>query len=342
MITDLNGATLAFDRTDNHLVILDQTLLPKEVKLLHLSVPDEIFEAISVLRVRGAPAIGVAAAIAMAVCAKNIKMQDKQEYFTRLESIKEYLASSRPTAQNLFWALERMMATARQVEYLSISQINERLADEAELVLNEDIAVCRRIGGHGAMLLGDGACVLTHCNAGRLAAVKYGTALAPVYVAAEQGKKIHVYVDETRPLLQGARLTAYELADAGIKTTVICDNMAGSLMAAGKVDAVITGADRIAKNFDAANKIGTLQLAVMAKHFGVPFYIAAPKSTFDPDCASGNDIVIEMRSGSEIAGVWRESAAVPPDFDYNPAFDVTPAALISAIITEEGVHYLHE
>lgn len=342
MMTDLNGATLAFDRNNNQLVILDQTLLPKYVKLLYLSDPQGIFEAISVLRVRGAPAIGVSAAVGIAVCAKNIKTGDKQEYFTRLMSIKEYLASSRPTAQNLFWALDRMIAAAEQVRNLSIAQINENLADEAERILSEDVAVCRKIGEHGAALFSDGARVLTHCNAGRLAAVKYGTALAPVYVAAEQGKKLSVYADETRPLLQGARLTAYELANAGIETTVICDNMAASLMAAGKVDAVITGADRIAKNFDAANKIGTLPLAIAAKYFGIPFYIAAPKSTFDPECASGEDIVIEQRSGSEIAGVWQESAAAPPYFDYNPAFDVTPAALITAVISEEGVQYLNQ
>lgn len=339
MIEDLQGATLAFDRKNNFLVILDQTLLPRAVKLLHLSAPSDIFEAIQSLRVRGAPAIGVAAAISMAVCAKNILRPDKENYFTEIEGIKSYLASSRPTAQNLFWALERMMSVAEKHKSESIQFINEKLADEAEKILDEDVSVCRRIGEHGAVLIKESMNILTHCNAGRLAAVRYGTALAPIYVAAEQGRKVHVYADETRPLLQGARLTAYELVAAGIDTTVICDNMAASLMAEGRVDMVITGADRIAANLDAANKIGTFQLGIMADYFGIPFYVAAPCSTFDPSCKKGEDIVIEMRSGDEIAGTWLKSEGKKPDFSYNPAFDVTPARLIDGIITEDGIIY---
>lgn len=337
MIISLEGSTLAFDQKENKLVIIDQTLLPNDVKLLYLSSSEEIFEAIKELKVRGAPAIGVAAAIGLAVCAKDIKTCDKQIYFTDLERIKEYFESSRPTARNLFWALDRMMGVAGEVKDLTVGEINEKLAAEAKKILDEDVAVCRKIGENGESLFRDSGSVMTYCNAGALAAVRYGTALAPLYIAAEKGRKIKVYACETRPLLQGARLTAYELARAGFDTSVICDNMAASLMAAGKVDAVITGADRIAKNYDTANKIGTLSLAALAKHFGLPFYVAAPCSTFDPDCERGEDIIIEMRDGAEIAGKLEYAGANKPDFSYNPAFDVTPAGLITAIITENGI-----
>ncbi len=342
MITDLYGATLAFDRAENKLVIIDQTLLPEQEILLYLDNPESVFEAIRSLRVRGAPAIGVSAAVALAVCAVKLKNNDRQAFFSRIYEIKEYLAASRPTAQNLFWALERMAATAKsaETENYPIDICKEKLCDEAQRIIDEDIEICRKIGENGEKLLADGSRVLTHCNAGRLAAVRYGTALAPVYMANEHGKKIKVFADETRPVLQGARLTAYELCSAGIDVSVICDNMAASLMAKGMIDVVITGADRIAANFDTANKIGTLSLAVNAKHFGIPFYIAAPMSTFDSKCESGNDIIIENRSGDEISGQYFvDRNKKRPDYSYNPAFDVTPRELISAVIIEKGIIY---
>jgi len=332
----LNGRTLDFDRDGNCLAIIDQTLLPNEEKILRLETKEEIFEAIRSLRVRGAPAIGVAAAIGFAVTAGGIKNNDKRAFFNELDSLKEYFAACRPTARNLFWALERMRGAAENNKNAEIEDIKQLLKDEAEKIIIEDIEICRKIGENGAALLNDGDTILTHCNAGRLAAVEYGTALAPVYIAAERGMKIKVYADETRPLLQGARLTAYELCEKGIDTTVICDNMAASLMAKGTINAIFVGADRIAANGDAANKIGTLPLAIAAKYFGVPFYVCAPLSTFDKNCLSGADIIIEERSGDEISTLHYKERKTPENAKYyNPAFDVTPRGLITAIITED-------
>ncbi len=331
--------TVALDEADNALVIIDQTLLPKEIKLLHLKKQSDIFEAIKLLRVRGAPAIGVAAGIGLYLASLEIKTPDREAFLHELHSASEYLNSARPTAVNLSWALHRTEAAALGCTGTP-DECRKALHDECLTILNEDIEVCRRIGENGLKLLKPGYGILTHCNAGRLATVRYGTATSPVYLGHQRGYNFRVYCDETRPLLQGARLTSFELSSAGIDTTLICDNMAASLMKTGKIDAVITGCDRVAMNGDAANKIGTLGVAVLAKHFGIPFYIAAPSSTVDPNTATGCDIVIEERDENEICEMWYKDRMAPENVKtWNPAFDVTGNELISAIITEHGVIY---
>ena len=269
-------------------MLIDQTRLPGELKILSLYTIEEMEAAICTLQVRGAPAIGVAAAIGLAVLAREICEND---YEARLLAYAGRLRATRPTAVNLAWALDRMLSGPHDAQ---------SLARQALAIWEEDIAACRRIGEHGSALLRDGDHVLTHCNAGRLAAVRYGTALAPIYVAAEHGKNIHVYADETRPLLQGARLTAYELREAGVPATLLCDNMAAGLLRDGKVDGVFVGADRIARNGDAANKTGSLGLSIIARYYGVPFYVCAPFSTVDFDCADGRRIPIEQRAPEEV------------------------------------------
>lgn len=331
--------TVSYDAQNNRLVLLDQTLLPEDMVFLRLSSSEEIFEAIRSLRVRGAPAIGVAAAIGMAVIANNIKTSSFQEFRLLFDATKKYLASSRPTAVNLFWALDRMARVVEESSGDSIILLNDELTKTALKIQQEDIDTCRKIGENALELLQDGFRVLTHCNAGRLAAVRYGTALAPLYVGAERGYRFQVYADETRPLLQGARLTAWELTQAGIPVTVLCDNMASSLMKSGEVDAVLVGADRIAANGDTANKIGTSGLAVLARHYGIPFYVLAPTSTIDPTCESGDSITIEHRAPEEVTSMWYSKPMVPSSAGvFNPAFDVTDASLITAIVTEGGIH----
>ena len=317
--------TVSFDIEHNRLVLIDQALLPGELKILSLHTIEEMEAAICTLQVRGAPAIGVAAAIGLAVLAREIE----GDYEAQLLCYAERLKATRPTAVNLAWALERMLAGSHDPE---------SLARQAVSIWEEDIETCRRIGEHGSALLRDGDHVLTHCNAGRLAAVRYGTALAPTYVAAEQGKKLHVFADETRPLLQGARLTAYELAEAGIPVTLLCDNMAASLLSEGKIAAVLVGADRIARNGDAANKIGSLGLSILARHYGVPFYVCAPFSTVDFQCAEGGRIPIEQRAPEEVTQAWYARRMAPADVEvYNPAFDIIPNENITAFVTERGV-----
>ncbi|NLA77665.1 MAG: S-methyl-5-thioribose-1-phosphate isomerase [Clostridiales bacterium] len=338
MITNLNGETLRFDRVENCLCILDQTKLPCEEKLLYLKTQEEIYDAIKLLKVRGAPAIGVAAAAGAAVIANSLNTLNRAEFDCEMDKAIKYLASSRPTAVNLFWALERMKKIIDSNPRMGVEPMKKLLSDEAERMHSQDIEICRRIGENGADLITDGDGILTHCNAGRLAAVKYGTALAPVYIACEQGKRVKVYSDETRPLLQGARLTCWELTSAGIDTTVICDNMAASIMAKGAVNAVFVGADRIAANFDTANKIGTYSVAILAKHFGIPFYVCAPESTFDKNTPDGTGIPVEERAGEEITQMWYERRMAPEGVKtYNPAFDVTPHGLITAFVTENGI-----
>ena len=330
--------TVALDEERRQLVIIDQTLLPNEEKHLALDREEEIIEAIQKLRVRGAPAIGVAAAIGLYVCAYRVPERDAVQWCMRIHEIGDRIAHARPTAVNLSWAVERMLRVLDHSADSGIAQALSALHDEACRIRDEDIDTCARIGENGAALIRDGAGLLTHCNAGRLAAVRYGTALAPIYRAAEQGKRLKVYADETRPLLQGARLTAYELSDAGIDTTLLCDNMAASLMAQGKIDAVFVGCDRVAANGYAANKIGTLGVAILAKHFGVPFYVCAPTSTIDLSCPRGEKIVIEERAPSEVTYLWYSQPMAPDGIHvYNPAFDVTPHELITAIVTEKGV-----
>ncbi len=332
--------TVDYDVQKNALVIIDQTLLPNETVFLTLTTVEQAREAICALRVRGAPAIGVAAAIAYAVAAQNIQTTDFCEFSLLLSAVKDCLATSRPTAVNLVWALERMEQVLKDNKGVPVFIIKKMLQEKALEIKQEDIAVCRKIGENGAPLLEDGFGILTHCNAGRLAAVQYGTALAPIYVGTEQGKNFKVFADETRPLLQGARLTAWELNQAGIDVTVLCDNMAASLMHTGRVNAVIVGADRIAANGDTANKIGTSGIAILAKHYGIPFYVAAPTSTLDKACATGASIKIEHRAGTEVTQMWYKKPMAPEGVGvYNPAFDVTDHALITAIITERGVHY---
>ena len=334
----LRRDTVALDEKENALVIIDQTLLPGEVKMLSLRRQEDIREAIYMLRVRGAPAIGVAAAIGLYLAALEIDTDSADEFFGRLAAAKAYLAAARPTAVNLFWALDRMERAALACREKPIGEIKARLRDEAVRIREEDIETCRKIGENGLTLLRNGCGVLTHCNAGQLATTRYGTALAPIHLGRERGWNFRVFCDETRPLLQGARLSAYELMADGVDTTVICDNMASQVMKNGWVDAVLVGADRIAANGDACNKIGTSGVAILARHYGVPFYVLAPLSTIDRTLATGAEIPIEERRGAEITEMWYARPMAPSGVKtYNPAFDVTDASLITGIVTEKGV-----
>jgi methylthioribose-1-phosphate isomerase len=323
---------------DGHLSLLDQTLLPLEVK--HATCRDvaSVCEAIRSLRVRGAPAIGIAAAYGVCVALQTADEKDVDNFFARLDEVVDSLAASRPTAVNLFWALERMRRRAVALRATSSPrEIRRALLAEARAIHEEDRAMCRRIGRYGAALLADGQGVLTHCNAGGLATADYGTALAVIFAAQEAGKRVHVYADETRPLLQGARLTAWELRQRGIDVTLICDSMAAQVMREGRVQAVVTGADRIAANGDTANKIGTYGVALLAAAHDIPFYVAAPSSTFDLSIPDGDQIPIEQRDPREITHGFGRQTAPDGIAVYNPAFDVTPARLIRAIICERGV-----
>jgi methylthioribose-1-phosphate isomerase len=322
---------------DGHLRMIDQTLLPVEFREIDCCDVATVWEAIKTLRVRGAPAIGIAAAYGVCVGLQNVLDSGEAAFFARLREVADYLASSRPTAVNLFWALQRMESKAQELRGRPSREIAEGLLAEARAIHEEDRRMCRAIGRHGAELLRDGQGVLTHCNAGGLATADYGTALAVFFAAAESGKTLHVYADETRPLLQGARLTAWELHERGIEVTVICDSMAAQVMREGKISAVVTGADRIAANGDSANKIGTYGVAVLAKAHGIPFYIAAPSSTFDLSLESGVEIPIEERDPREITHGFGRQTAPEGIRVYNPAFDVTPAELIATIICEKGI-----
>lgn len=330
--------TVALDENQCELVIIDQTKLPNEMALLHIHKLKETYDAIKTLAVRGAPAIGVAAAIGIYVACERFENDNIEGFQKEFYEAKEYLASSRPTAVNLFWALDRMDRVVKRNAGLSVKEMKMLLHDEALKILNEDIAVCRKLGEYGLTLIKNGYGILTHCNAGQLAAVKYGTALAPIHLGAEQGMKFRVYCDETRPLLQGARLSAYEMVSIGMDTTVLCDNMAATVMKNGLINAVFTGCDRVASNGDAANKIGTMNVAILAKYFSIPFYVFAPTSTIDMKCKSGGDIPIESRNSEEVSGLWYKKQMTPDGVNiFNPAFDVTEADLITAIITEYGV-----
>ena len=321
---------------DGHLRMIDQTLLPGEYREIDCTEVEQVWEAIKMLRVRGAPAIGIAAAYGVCVGVQSAAGGSVEAFNSRLNEVTDYLATSRPTAVNLFWALDRIRTVAEAAGGKA-GPIAERLLEEARRIEAEDRQMCRAIGRHGAELLADGSGVLTHCNAGGLATADYGTALAVFFAAAEAGKTLHVYADETRPLLQGSRLTAWELQRRKIPVTLICDSTAAQVMREGRVQAVVTGADRIAANGDVANKIGTYQVALAAAAHDIPFYVAAPTSTFDLSLASGDDIPIEQRSPEEITHGFGRATA-PEGIDvYNPAFDVTPARLIRAIICERGV-----
>lgn len=321
------------------LSILDQTLLPGEVSYIHLDSLGAVWEAIKKLRVRGAPAIGICAAFGVLVGIEEEDAPDTEAAMAAIREGVEYLSTSRPTAVNLFWALARMrtVAEAAYAEGLGLEAFEARLEAEAQAIHDEELASCLSIGAYGEGLIQDGDGVLTHCNAGGLATIDYGTALAPMVKAHEAGKRVAVYADETRPLLQGARLTAWELMQRGIDVTLICDNMAAQVMREGKIQLVIVGADRIAANGDAANKIGTYGVALIAKAHGVPFYVAAPSSTFDLELASGEAIPIEQRGAEEVTHGFGKATAPDGVKVYNPAFDVTPAEFIAGIITERGI-----
>jgi methylthioribose-1-phosphate isomerase len=317
--------------------LIDQTLLPGELRHLEIDDTERLREAIQMLRVRGAPAIGIAAALGCYLGVRNSEAGDFGAFRDELARVCEYIGSARPTAVNLFWALRRIEALVDRLRDRPVDAIKQAILDEALAMIDEDNEVCRAIGRHGAALLNDGDSILTHCNAGGLATARYGTALAPVFLATEQGKRIHVYADETRPLLQGARLTAWECREAGVPVTLICDNMAATVMAQGKVQAVIVGTDRTAANGDVANKIGTLGVAILAHEFGVPFYVAAPMSSIDMSLGSGAEIPIEQRDPDEVTCGFDKRTA-PEGIDvYNPAFDVTPHRYVAGIITERGI-----
>lgn len=327
--------TIAWEK--DSLVILDQTRLPTEERYVVLETVEDVHRAIHRLEVRGAPAIGVAAALGLYVAVRYGAFTTYDSLKKAIRQAADYLASSRPTAVNLTWALERMTSAVERMPDAEPEAVKRALLDEALAIMAEDRDTCRAIGRHGQALLADGSAVLTHCNAGGLATVDYGTALGVVYAAVEAGKKIRVYADETRPLLQGARLTAWELGKSGVPVTLICDDMAATVMARGLVDCVITGADRIAANGDTANKIGTYGLAVLAREHGLPFYVAAPLSSFDFDLPSGDGIPIEERDPDEVRR-FRGVQTAPPEVDvFNPAFDVTPHRYITAFVTERGV-----
>ena len=317
--------------------IIDQRRLPASFVELDLHGLDQVCDAIRTLAVRGAPAIGVAGAMGMVVALLPHANEPAARFAERLHDVARAIRATRPTAVNLPWAIDRMVRRASGVEGPP-GTIIEALRQEATAIRDEDRAMCQRIGEHGLQLIADGARVLTHCNAGALATAGIGTALAPIYLAVAGGRRVEVVVDETRPLLQGSRLTAWELARAGIPVTVIADNMAASLMRAGRIDLCIVGADRIARNGDVANKVGTYGLAVAARHHGIPLYVAAPASTFDSSTPNGDAIEIEQRHADEVRRGFGALTAAEQASVYNPAFDVTPAALVTAIISDRGVH----
>jgi methylthioribose-1-phosphate isomerase len=318
--------------------LLDQSQLPETVTILECRDYQAVAQAIKELRVRGAPAIGVTAAMGVALGAMDLPESDYSTFETQLIEICDHLARTRPTAVNLFWALERMKKLVRDHRRQPIREVKDLLFDESQRILEEDIAMNKAMGVHGASLIQPGDQILTHCNAGALATAGYGTALGVIRAAWDQGKNIRVFADETRPVLQGARLTAWELMQDNIPVTLITDNMAGSLMQQGRVHRCIVGADRIAGNGDVANKIGTYSVAVLAKAHGIPFYVAAPSSTIDVACSSGQDITIEERSSQEVTALHQGKPIAPEGVDvWNPAFDITPAEYITAIITEKGV-----
>lgn len=332
--------SVRLDDENDALILLDQTLLPNEKIFLEVKKMEDLWDAIYQLKVRGAPAIGIAAAYGVYLGTKHSKALTFDEFYAEFKKVKEYLASSRPTAVNLFWALDRMEARLQKENGKTVSEIKLALKEEAEAIRKEDEKVCETIGQYGLSLLKPGFGILTHCNAGTIATAKYGTALAPIYLGQEKGYNFKVYADETRPLLQGARLTAWELKEAGVDVTLICDNMASIVMKEGKIQAVLVGCDRVARNGDTANKIGTSGVAILANYYKIPFYVCAPLSTIDLNCQTGEDIEIELRPSEEITTKWYEKPMAPKDVKtYNPAFDVTDHQLITAIITEKGIAY---
>lgn len=329
---------VALDEEKGALVIIDQTKLPYEMKLLELTKQEDIWNAIYLLKVRGAPAIGVAAAMGIYLAAKEIQADTWEEFYPKFTKAREYLDSARPTAVNLSWALNRMDDVCRANKDKSLDELKGILHDAAMEIRNEDVWVCKSIGEYGLSLVKPGDGLLTHCNAGKLATVKYGTATAPMYLGQERGYNFRIYADETRPLLQGARLTAFELYESGLDVTLICDNMSATVMKNKWVDAVFVGCDRVAANGDTANKIGTSVLATVASRYHVPVYICAPTSTIDLNTPTGDDIKIEQRPWEEITEMWYKERMAPEGVKvFNPCFDVTDNDLIAGIITEYGI-----
>ena len=330
--------TVTLDDENSAVVIIDQTKLPARTEIISLKTAQEIWDAIYLLQVRGAPAIGVAAAYGIYVLAKGIETEDFDTFYAEFKKQKEYLDSSRPTAVNLSWALNRMEQVVLKNKEKSVAEIKQLLKEESVVIQEEDIRVCKAIGEYGLSLVKPGDGILTHCNAGKLATSKYGTATAPIYLGQERGYQFRVFADETRPLLQGARLTAFELQSSGVDVTLICDNMSATVMKNGWVDAVFVGCDRVAANGDTANKIGTSVVAAVAKLYNVPVYIAAPTSTIDMNTPTGAEIKIEQRKPEEVTEMWYKERMAPEGVKvFNPAFDVTDHELIAGIVTEFGI-----
>lgn len=335
-VTHIDNVKLSEDGAS--VVIIDQTQLPNRTEYLSLNTAEGIYEAIHQLRVRGAPAIGICAGYGIYVLARQIDTDDYAAFLKEFRRLKDYLDSSRPTAVNLSWALRRMERVVTENAGAAVPAIVEKLRAECLAIHEEDIAMCRAISEHGLTLIKDGDGVLTHCNAGPLATSRYGTGLGPLFLGRERGMNFKVFADETRPLLQGARLTSYELEKAGIDVTLICDNMASIVMKQGWINACFVGCDRVAANGDVANKIGTSGVAIIARHYGVPFYVLGPTSTIDMACATGDDIKIELRNPAEIKQkFYTQPTALAETKCYNPAFDVTDHELIAGIVTEKGI-----
>ena len=337
---DMAACSVHLSEDERSVEILDQTQLPNRTEYLTLQTAQEIYDAIKTLAVRGAPAIGICAGYGMYVLAGRRQAKDAKALYEALSADGDYLISSRPTAVNLSWAVKRMLGVLADNTDKTVPEAVQILKEEAKEIHREDIRMCYRIAEYGLSLVKPGDGILTHCNAGPLATSKYGTATGPVFLAKERGIDLHVFSDETRPLLQGARLTSYELHKAGIDVTLICDNMASIVMKNGWVQACFVGCDRIAANGDFANKIGTSGVAILAKHYGIPFYTLGPRSTIDMNCPTGADIRIELRDPDEIRTMWYKEPMAPADVKcYNPSFDVTDHELLTAIVTDRGVIY---
>ena len=337
---DYQSCSVHLYQTGDAVEILDQRQLPNRTTMMVLKTAQEFYDAIKTLAVRGAPAIGICAGYAMAVLASQKDTADTKAFRQSMEKDGEYLISSRPTAVNLSWAVKRMLDLISLHQECTVAELQKLMMEEAKAIHREDIEMCYAIADYGLSLVKPGDGILTHCNAGPLATSKYGTALGPLFLGKERGIDFHVFSDETRPLLQGARLTSYELQKAGIDVTLICDNMASLVMKNGWVQACFVGCDRIAANGDFANKIGTSQVAIMARYYGIPFYTLGPRSTIDMNCPTGADIPIELRNPEEIKNMWyQEPMALPEVKCYNPAFDVTDHTLLTAIVTDQGIVY---
>lgn len=337
-VTHIDNVKLGEDKASVR--ILDQTQLPARTEYLILQTPEDLYDAIFELKVRGAPAIGICAGFGIYILARTIQTEDYDDFYRQFCEYRKYLDSARPTAVNLSWALNRMERVVIEHKELGVARILELLEQECMAIQQEDQEMCRAISEYGLSLLKDGDGILTHCNAGPLATSRYGTALGPLLLGKERGMEFHVFADETRPLLQGARLTSYELQKAGVDVTLICDNMASLVMKNGWVQACLVGCDRVAANGDTANKIGTSGVAILARYYGIPFYVLGPSSTIDLNCETGKDIAIELRSPDEIKKkFYQQSMALEEVKCYNPAFDVTDHTLITAIITERGICY---